>query len=281
LTDGVTGSRVKVGAWLIAEDRDRAFVGSSTAENQLQERTQILVPLLTLDVRVTDRFGVQAAASIPDVTRSAVVPRPDGPLLYSETFSGLGDTSLVGWYKLKPYKRWYTVLNVGSSLPTGRTERPRFREGLQDGSLVPMSRLQRGSGTVDPIVGANTARRFRRVMMAFGSVAARVPVYENGDGLRTGASWEVNGGVTRPLLGSSRLTGLARAGWLHRRQDVFQGTPVLVGGGNWLYLTPGIAAQVGRGINVQAEVKVPLYRSLANTQLDSPAIFQFGISRSF
>jgi hypothetical protein len=118
-------------------------------------------------------------------------------------------------------------------------------------------------------------------MMAFGSVAARVPVYENRDGLRTGASWEVNGGVTRPLLGSSRLTGLARGGWLHRRQDVFQGTPVLVGGGHWFYLTPGIAAQVGRGINVQAEVKVPLYRSLANTQLDSPAIFQFGISRGF
>jgi hypothetical protein len=32
---------------------------------------------------------------------------------------------------------------------------------------------------------------------------------------------------------------------------------------------------------VQVEVKVPLYRSLANKQLDSPAIFQFGVSRSF
>jgi hypothetical protein len=32
---------------------------------------------------------------------------------------------------------------------------------------------------------------------------------------------------------------------------------------------------------VQAEVKLPLYRSLANKQLDSRAIFQFGVSRAF
>ncbi len=40
-------------------------------------------------------------------------------------------------------------------------------------------------------------------------------------------------------------------------------------------------AQIGKGINVQAEVKLPIYRSLANKQLDSRAAFQFGISRAF
>jgi hypothetical protein len=66
-----------------------------------------------------------------------------------------------------------------------------------------------------------------------------------------------------------------------RRQDAFNGTPVLVGGGDWIYLTPGVAVQVGKGINAQAEVKLPVYRALSNSQLDSRAIFQFGISRSF
>jgi hypothetical protein len=51
--------------------------------------------------------------------------------------------------------------------------------------------------------------------------------------------------------------------------------------GNWLYLTPGIGALIGRESTCKAEVKLPLYRSLANTQLDSSAIFQVGISRSF
>jgi hypothetical protein len=68
---------------------------------------------------------------------------------------------------------------------------------------------------------------------------------------------------------------------LNRTQDHFEGTPVLVGGGNWVHVAPGLAVQVGKGINVQAEVKVPVYRSLANKQLDSSAIFQFGISRAF
>lgn len=279
MTEGVTGSRVKLGAWLIAEDRDRAFDGSEEVDNPMRERTQIVVPLLTLDVRVTDRFGIQAAASVPDVTRSAVVPRPAGAIDFSETFSGLGDTSLVGWYRLRPFRRWYPVVNLGASLPTGRTEAPRFRPELEDGSLVPMSRLQRGSGTLDPLIGANVGRRFATIT-GFGSIAARVPFYENGDGLRTGASFEINAGLAREL-GNHRVSGIARLGWLHRRQDVFRGTPVLVGGGNWLYFTPGVGALIGKGVNVQAEVKLPLYRSLANKQLDSGAIFQFGVSRAF
>jgi hypothetical protein len=46
-----------------------------------------------------------------------------------------------------------------------------------------------------------------------------------------------DGGVVNQVVA---VTGLARIGWLHRQQDVFRGTPVLVGGGDWLYLTPGI-----------------------------------------
>jgi hypothetical protein len=62
---------------------------------------------------------------------------------------------------------------------------------------------------------------------------------------------------------------------------VFNGLPVLVGGGNWVYASPGMAVMVGKGINVQAEVKLPVYRQLANRQLDSRAIFQFGVTRGF
>jgi hypothetical protein len=205
---------VKVGAWLVAEDRDHAYDGTVEADNPMQERTQIAVPLLTMDVRVTNQFGVQAAASVPDVTRSAVVPRPTGAINFKETFSGLGDTSVLGWYRLRPLHGWYVVVNGGASLPTGKTETPRFRDELEAGSLVPMSRLQRGSGTFDPLLGVNVARRLQPLTV-FGSVAARVPVAENGDGLRTGASSEINGGIARDV-GTSRISALARVGWLHR-----------------------------------------------------------------
>lgn len=270
---------MKLGAWVVAEDRDRAFDGRSEVDNPMQERTQIMVPLLTMDVRVTDQFGVQAAVSVPDVTRSAVIPRPTGALNFSETFSGLGDTSVVGWYRLLPMKKWYVVTTFGGSLPTGKTETPRFRAGLEDGSLVPMSRLQRGSGTFDPLMGASATRKFG-IGTVFGSVAARIPVYKNSEGLQTGVSSEVNAGVAREVF-TTRLSTFARLGWLYRSQDRFNGTPVLVGGGDWLHFSPGAAVQIGKGVNVQAEVKLPIWRSLANKQLDSGAIFQFGINRSF
>lgn len=271
MTDGVTSGRFKLGAWVVSERRTRAFDGSSRVDNPLQERTSITVPLLTLDVRLTRRFGAQAAASIPDITRTA--------LNYRETFRGIGDTSLVGWYRLRPIQRWNITLNVGASLPTGRTETPRFRQELRSGSLVPMSRLQRGTGTFDPLFGMSLDRRFPPFTV-FGSLAARTPVYENDKGLRTGASWELDGGTAREIS-THRIIGFARLGWLHRQQDIFRGTPVLVGGGNWLYFTPGVAVQAGKRITVQAEVKLPVHRSLANTQLDSRAVLQFGISRAF
>lgn len=279
MTEGVARGRFKVGAWLVAEDRDRAFDGSSEVDNPMQERTRILVPLVTLDVGITQRFGVQAAASIPDVTRSAVVPRASGPFAFSETFSGLGDISVLGWYRLKPVKRWTQLLNFGLSLPTGKTEQPRFLPELEEGNLVPMSRLQRGSGTFDPIFGLNL-NWGNDPWTRFVSVAARMPVYENEDGLRTGASMEVSAGTAR-YTRIRKIGVFGRVSWLHRQQDVFRGTPVLVGGGNWIYFTPGVGVLVGKGVNVQAEVKLPLYRSLSNKQLDSRAMFQFGISRAF
>ena len=270
---------MKIGAWVVAEDRNRAYDGTDESDNPLSERTTIRVPLLTLDVRITPRLGLQAAASVPAITRTAVVPQASGALNYRETFSGLGDTSLIGWYRFAPRRGWNAVASAGASLPTGRTETPRFATELEGGSLVPKSRLQRGSGTVDPLLGVSLDRRLS-VGTLFASVAARLPFAANASGLRTGASSELNAGLAREL-GTHRVTGFARLGWLHREQDVFEGTPVLVGGGNWIYVTPGIAAQVGKGINVQAEVKLPVHRALANRQLDSRAVFQFGITRSF
>jgi hypothetical protein len=255
----------------VSEDRKTPYDGSTETDNPHNERTQIRVPLVTADVRLTGRVGVQAAVTLPDVTRTATN--------FSERFHGLGDTSLIAWYRVRLVHRWYAVVNFGTSLPTGKTEQPRFRAQPQDGDLVPLSRLQRGSGTVDPLFGASISRAIAGTTV-FANVAARTPLYENSTGLRTGASSEVNGGIAHEVR-THRVTAFGRLGWLHREQDVFAGTPVLVGGGNWLYATPGVAVQVGQGINVQAEVKLPVHRALANRQLDSSAIFQFGISRGF
>ena len=144
---------------------------------------------------------------------------------------------------------------------------------------MPLSRLQRGSGTWDPVFGTTIEHPL------FGgrwvsSAAARVPVAESVEGLRTGASWEVGSGWAHTVR-THLVMAYARADWLHRRQDIFGGTPVLVGGGDWIYASPGLAVMIGKGVNLQAEIKLPIYRNLANRQLDSRATFQFGVSRFF
>ena len=284
----MTTNRLLVSGWLVTEDRDTPYDGSTRTENPLRERTQIRVWLLTADVRLAARTGVQVTASLPDVTRSAVVARPSGEeVAFSESFTGLGDTSVIAWHRLPVRRGWNVTLNGGISLPTGKSERPRFREELSEGSLVPVSRLQRGSGTYDPLLGISANRVFMGLLppgtRVFASAAARVPLSENTFGLRTGASWEAGAGGSRELrqegLGHN-VIGIVRLGWLHREQDVFEGTPVLVGGGDWVTIAPAVAAAFGTW-TVQGELKVPVWRSLSNRQLDSARTIQLGVVKAF
>ena len=271
--------RLRVSTFVSSERRDTVYEGSQQDTNPLEESTAITVPIVSLDFRVTPRFGLQASAGIPLIVRTGTVQRPTGDVPFRDEVRGLGDTIIGVWYRGGSPTKWSWTINGGLSLPTGQTRAPRFRSELDDGSLVPLSRLQRGSGTADPVVGVATEHRVRggRWLTSF---AARVPISENEDGLRVGMSSELGTGWAH-IVKTHRVMAFGRVDWVHRQQDVFNGTPVLVGGGHWLYLTPGIAVMVGKGINVQADVKVPVYRNLPNRQLDSRAILQLGVSRSF
>jgi hypothetical protein len=280
LTDGLAQGRLQISGWLIAEDRNTPYDGSKKTENPLQERTRVRVYLLTGDFRVTKMFGLQVTAALPDVTRSAVVTLPSGVFNFSETFRGLGDTSLLAWRRMVTPSGWNITLNGGASLPTGKTERPRFSNELDEGSLVPVSRLQRGTGTVDPILGVSANRIVSSIfppgIRVFVNSAARLPVTENKFGLRTGASSEIGAGASREVKWHE-LVVIGRVSWLHREQDVFEGVPVLVGGGNWLFVSPSVSFTFAKKFTAQAELKLPAYRSLANRQLDSARTFQVGL----
>jgi hypothetical protein len=279
MSDGFMPGRLRVATWVVSERRDRVYDGSIREDNPLDERTAITVPLVSLDFRLTPKLGVQASTAVPLIARTGVAQRGSAPVAFRDEVRGLGDTVIGMWYRGGSASRWSWTLNGGMSIPTGSTRTPRFREELEDGSLVPMSRLQRGSGTWDPVVGLALEHPVAGGRWV-NSLAARLPFSESTEGLRTGMSWEVGTGWAHTVK-THKVMAYGRLDWLYRRQDEFNGTPVLVGGGNWIYATPGIAVMVGKGINVQLDVKVPLYRYLANRQLDSHAIFQWGISRSF
>lgn len=278
LTDGLATKRLQISGWLIGENRDTPYDGSVETPNHLQERTKVRVWLISGDLRIGRRWGAQVTATIPDVTRSAVIQQPASTFTYSETFRGAGDTSVLGWYRKVTSRRWNITFNGGVALPTGKTEEPRFQIGLEGDSLVPVSRLQRGTGTVDPLFGVTANHVITSILppgiRVFMTGAARTPLTENKWGLRTGASWEVGGGASREIW-LHELVAILRVSWLHREQDVFKGTPVLVGGGNWIAFAPAIAYAIG-DVTIQGEIKIPLYRRLSNRQLDAASTFQIG-----
>jgi hypothetical protein len=279
MSDGSLPTRLRVSTWVVSERRDRVYDGSTRDANPLDERTAITVPSLSVDVRLTPALGVQVSAAIPLIARTAVVPRSTGTTDFRETVRGLGDTVVGAWYRRGSPGRWMWTVNGGVSIPTGATRTPRFRTELEEGSLVPLSRLQRGSGTWDPVIGGAVERPISGGRWV-SSAAVRWPLAENRHGLRTGAAWEVGSGYAH-TVGSHRIMAFARVDWLHREQDVYEGTRVLVGGGEWVYVNGGAGVMVGKGVNLQADVRLPAYRRLANRQLDSAAIFGFGVSRSF
>ena len=279
MSDGVMTGRLRASMWLVLERRDRVYDDAGREANLLDERTSITVPLLTVDYRLTPRFGVQASAGVPFIARTGVVSRPAGDFAFRDEVQGLGDVVVGAWYRGGSPGRWAWTANAALSMPTGATRAPRFRSELDNGSLVPLSRLQRGTGTWDPVFGVAIERGVLGGRWVT-SVAARTPLAENRDGLRTGVSWELGSGWAHTVK-THKVMAYVRGDWLHREQDAFHDVPVLVGGGDWLYASPGLAVMVGRGVNVQADVKLPVYRRLANRQLDSRAILQVGVSRSF
>ena len=279
MSDGPMLGRFRLSTFVVTERRTTVYEGSRREDNPLNEGTSITVPIVSVDFRVTQRFGIQGSTTIPLIARTGVVPRASGDLSFRDEVRGLGDTVVGGWYHRGSPTRWNWTINAALSLPTGATRAPRFRSELENGSLVPLSRLQRGSGTVDPTFGVAAERPLYGGRWV-SSFAARVPIAENDDGLRVGSSSELGTGWAHHVK-THRVMAFGRVDWLHRQQDVFNGTPVLVGGGHWLSVTPGLAILAGKGLNVQAEIKVPVYRELANRQLDSRATFQFGVSRSF
>lgn len=278
MSDGSMPGRFRVATWIVSERRNIVYNGSAKESNPLDEQTAITVPLLSFDVRLTPRLGLQFTGAVPLIVRTGVVPRPAGAIEFRDEVRGLGDTTAGVWYR-RSRGGWNWTINGGISIPTGSTRKPRFRPELEAGSLVPMSRLQRGSGTWDPLFGLVVEHPIAGGRWV-NSLATRTPLAQNDDGLRVGAAWEWSSGWAR-TLGTHKAMAYGRFDWLHRQQDAFNGTPVLVGGGDWLYASPGIAVVIAKNINVQAEVKLPLYRQLRNRQLDSQAIFQIGIARTF
>ena len=278
LSDGPMIGRLRVSTFVFNETRETVYDGSRREDNPLDERTSITVPIVMVDYRLATRVQRAVVHRDPADCAHRRPASDDRRCRVPRRGAGRGR-----YHHRRVPRRVAATLELdnqrGIVVADGADTRATLpgRNGLK--APCPPFAVPAGSGTVDPTFGLALERPLYGGRWV-NSLAARLPVADNADGLRVGASSELSSGWAH-IIRTHRVMGYGRVDWLHRQQDVFQGTPVLVGGGDWLYLTPGLAVMVGKGVNVQADVKLPMYRNLSNRQLDSHLIWQFGISRSF
>src|SRR5262245_6661579 len=111
MSDGPMLGRFRLSTWLIAEDRNTVYNGTQEEENPLSEETSIAVPMVSVDYRVTERFGLQALTVVPFIARTGVVQLPSGPFSFRDEIRGLGDTVAGAWYRGGSPMRWSYTAN--------------------------------------------------------------------------------------------------------------------------------------------------------------------------
>jgi len=163
----------------------------------------------------------------------------------------------------------------GLSLPTGESQAPDRGVVTRD---ISVSNLQVGSGTFDPLLRARLELPVRFGGL-FAEVAARVPLYGNRHGYRTGATLSLAVGADAPL--AQGLRGSLALSYLRARRDSFRGDPVAVGGAWWVYATPGLALDLGRGVTLDAGVRLTLVRRTETKLSDSARALVLGLTLRF
>ena len=161
----------------------------------LHYHEQVLIPAQiagTLEWGLTDKWGVEVELPIRAISASVEYSTPDGEPYQpvegnihhrNEVLTGIGDgvvTLRRGWVL---GDGWWVIGRLGASVPLGRTEPDPFLAG---DNLKEHQHVQFGTGTIDPVVGAEVARSFGRLQGAlYGQL--RSALYANKHGFQAGS----------------------------------------------------------------------------------------------
>lgn len=244
---------------------------------------------------VGHRLGLRTSAGIAErVTMEIYVPvvvrshehfafEGSEPEFGKFSFSGVSDITVSGRYSiLAPLDPNAPTLVVGAGFkaPTGSTEKTgRILDADQQLSLPAERSIQLGSGSWDPILSAYYLQRIGKFSM-FVNGTVQLPTADSGyefgnEGLANiGASYPVLPGFEAILQFNTRLKGRDRS---REESELFNQNT----GGEFLFLTPGIRAQLGPELAVYSFVQVPVYRHVNGSQLTADWSVSVGLNYVF
>jgi hypothetical protein len=177
----------------------------------------------------------------------------------------------AAWIRSDPRLR--LKLDGGVTVPTGDVRMP-----VENPGATPFSALQLGTGTFNPLLGAN----FRA---DWGGLAASLdarwllPFYENRHDFQAGTYqlYSVAGEVV-PIPAVRFALGFE---FEHRGQDQIDGDSIPVGGG-WRYLLhPQAVINPLDNFNIFLGASIPVYRRFKDPQIDSDVRWEVGVQLFF
>ncbi len=289
------------------EVKDRSYDGRDRVVNDFDE--VLRANRLAADIKfgVTDEWTAALGIHHP---RFQYRLKPPGGARSEQTFRGPGDTTLLFGRmfalrdeNLDAATELARVLDplgdhqgsartvagptlqvwLGFSIPTGQAEEPNPAFVTRD---VSISNLQTGTGTWDPMLRLRFDDPSPRVR-PFVQADVRWPVTENRYDYRTGRAASLTAGAETDILPPtdpgrpSRLRANLSATFLRVERDRFDGDRVGVGGGKWLYLTPGLAFDVSDTVTLDLSARLTAWRDTQTKLSDGPLALQAGVTFRF
>jgi hypothetical protein len=211
-------------------------------------------------------------------TRTPITP-PFGPDIHHRTETLVGPTD--PWLSLRAAKTfgpWAFVFRLGVTLPVGSTV-PNPFELAREGKVH--EHIQFGTGTLDPLAGVEIRRSVGRFAIT-GWTLAKTSLYQNSHHFQAGSQL---------LFGANAAGGLwTRRFWFMLGALVYQEQPERWDGiteteGNLgrtdLMLDTAITCRFAHRWSASLSARIPVYSYTVGAQLNTPAIVELGIARSF
>lgn len=212
------------------------------------------------------------------VTRMPITP-PFGPDIHHRTETLIGPSN--PWLSVRAAKvldRWSFTFRVGLTLPVGSTVPNPFELG-REGKVH--EHIQFGTGTVDPLAGVEVRRAIGRFSIA-GWMLAKTSLYQNSHDYQAGSQLLAGANASSDLwtmrwwfmLGAlvydeapERWNGVTETEGNLGRTDVMLDTAV-----SWRFRGPW---------SVTLSARIPAFSHAVGAQLNTPAIGELSISRTF
>jgi hypothetical protein len=216
---------------------------------------------------------------LEDATTRMPITPPYGPDIHhrTETLVGLTDP----WLSLRAAERlgpWQLSFRAGLTLPVGSTVPNPFALGRAG---KPHEHIQLGTGTVDPLAGLEVRRGIGRFSVA-GWVLAKASLYQNPHHYQAGSQLLVGANVSSDLW-LPRLSFMLGALVYNEQPERWDGVTETEGnlGRTDLLIESSITWRFSGWWSATVAARVPVLSETVGAQLNTPAIGEISIGRSF